>query len=134
MVIAHQVKKITNGEKKWDFVGKSSNFSRQDKVENSRSQVDGSGSDKFNEKRGLVDLKAKCCDGEKSSLVFSPLRYKTAPTTTGAAWSARSHETFAKCNSWKKSHRCAAQLSHSGYQLGAIRALNLKRRIDSSST
>ena len=56
MVIAHQVKKITNGKKKWDFVGKSSNFSRQDKVENSRSHVDGSGSDKFNEKRGLVDL------------------------------------------------------------------------------
>ena len=70
MVIAHQGKKITNGKKnKWDFAGKSSNFSRQDKVENSRSQVDGSGSDKFNEKEVKLIL-AKCCDGEKSSLVL----------------------------------------------------------------
>ena len=50
MVITHQNHKWEKN--KWDFEGKSSNFYRQDKVENSRSQVDGSGSDKFNEKRG----------------------------------------------------------------------------------
>ena len=122
MVIAHQGKKITNGTKTNGILRESlQTFPDKIKWKTQGPRLTGLGA-------------TKCCDGEKSSLVFSPLRYKTAPTTTGAAWSARSHETFAKCNSWKKSHRCAAQLSHSGYQLGAIRALNLKRRIDSSST
>ena len=133
MVIAHQGKKITNGKKTNGILRESlQTFPDKIKWKTQGPRLTGLGATNLTRKKVKLIL-AKCCDGEKSSLVFFSLRYKTAPTT-GAAWPARSHETFAKCNSWKKSHRCAAQLSHSGYQLGAIRALNLIRRIDSSLT
>ena len=130
MVIAHQGKKITNGKKTNGILRESlQTFPDKIKWKTQGPRLTGLGATNLTRKEVKLILKPSVVM-ERSHRWF----YKTAPTTTGAAWSARSHETFAKCNSWKKSHRCAAQLSHSGYQLGAIRALNLIRRIDSSLT
>ena len=120
MVIAHQVKKITNGKKTNGILWESlQTFPDKIKWKTQGPTLTGLGATNLTRKEVKLILKPSVVM-ERSHRWFSPpLRYKTAPTT-GASWSARSHETFAKCNSWKKSHRCAAQLSHSGYQLGAI--------------